>query len=684
MRETTIDLDSRDEAILLFGSRDQHLREVRAALGIPQLVGRGEQILLKGSDEQLDLAERVFRQLRTVLRQQGSLTSEDVKGVLEVIRNGGDAIPLDDKSAEPKKKSARLRAVPEKVRPRTDGQARYVRAMRDHDLTVCVGPAGTGKTWLAVSMAVSWLRQGAVKKIVLVRPAVEAGERLGFLPGDMVAKVNPYLRPLFDALGDMMEPEQIKRYMENDIIEIVPLAYMRGRAQPLTSPVLTPTGFRPIGSLLPGDEVIGSNGQPTQVLGVYPQGRKEVYRVTMTDRSSTRCCGEHLWTVFPRPRSGRPRVARVLETRQLIGQLRTAHYHRHELPLLSAPVAFPAREVPMDPYALGLLLGDGCLTGSTTPSFATEDLELVGALEAALPETVVRHRKGCNYTLNHSSRRRGPLPNPVSSAARQLELWGVSSLTKFVPPTYLFNSPEVRLGVLQGLLDSDGGAATQKGRTCRVQYVTTSPRLRDDVLFLARSLGGVARWRRRSAEGRMPGRANGRPVAYRHDAFVVEIRLPPGLPPFRLLRKAACYQATGGGRPQRYITRIEPDGVEETVCIRVAAPDSLYVTDDFILTHNTLNHACIILDEGQNTTIPQMKMFLTRMGEGAKIIVTGDITQVDLPKQTRSGLIDAAHRLRGVNAIAVVHLDQSDVVRNPLVQRILQAYEEEKPRKRRE
>src|SRR5437763_5963740 len=101
--------------------------------------------------------------------------------------------------------------------------------MRDHELTLCVGPAGTGKTYLAVGMAVSWLRQGAVKKIVLVRPAVEAGERLGFLPGDLVAKVNPYLRPLFDALRDMMEPEQVKRYMENDIIEIVPLAYMRGR-----------------------------------------------------------------------------------------------------------------------------------------------------------------------------------------------------------------------------------------------------------------------------------------------------------------------------------------------------------------------------------------------------------------------------------------------------------------------
>ncbi len=322
MSEATITLDSRDEALLLFGSRDQYLREIRTHLGMQQLVGRGDQILLKGSDEQLAQATRVFDQLRALLRQQGSLSSEDVKTVLEVVTQGGERIGLQPDTAEkPAESAGRF------VRPRTDGQARYVRAMRDSDLTICVGPAGTGKTWLAVGMAVSLLRQGIVKKIVLVRPAVEAGERLGFLPGDIAAKVNPYLRPLFDALNDMMEPEQVKRYMENDIIEIVPLAFMRGR---------------------------------------------------------------------------------------------------------------------------------------------------------------------------------------------------------------------------------------------------------------------------------------------------------------------------------------------------------------------TLNQAVIILDEGQNTTIPQMKMFLTRMGSGSKIIVTGDVTQVDLPKQTRSGLIDAVHRLRDLERIAVIYLDEHDIVRNPLVQQILRAYEEERPRKKKE
>ena len=318
MNEKTIPLDSREEAQLLFGLRDQFLREIRNRLSV-QLVGRGDQILVKGTDEQLAQVERVFGQLRTMLRQQGSLSGEDVHTVLEVVGNGGERIgPTTDKIGEV---SSRY------VRPRTDGQARYVRAMREHDLTICVGPAGSGKTWLAVGMAVSMLRQTIVKKLVLVRPAVEAGERLGYLPGDLVAKINPYLRPLFDALNDMMEPEQVKRYMENDIIEIVPLAYMRGR---------------------------------------------------------------------------------------------------------------------------------------------------------------------------------------------------------------------------------------------------------------------------------------------------------------------------------------------------------------------TLNQAAIILDEGQNATVSQMKMFLTRMGTGSKIIVTGDVTQVDLPRQTRSGLIDAVQRLRDVERIAVVHLDEADIVRNPLVQTILRAYEEDRPRKKKE
>src|SRR5206468_3987602 len=115
------------------------------------------------------------------------------------------------------------------VKPKTDGQRRYGEAMFSHDLTFCIGPAGTGKTYLAVAAAASQLKRGQARRIVLARPAVEAGERLGFLPGDLQAKVNPYLRPLFDALHDMMDFEQVKRFMTNDVIEVIPLAFLRGR-----------------------------------------------------------------------------------------------------------------------------------------------------------------------------------------------------------------------------------------------------------------------------------------------------------------------------------------------------------------------------------------------------------------------------------------------------------------------
>jgi phosphate starvation-inducible PhoH-like protein len=222
MSEATITLDDRDEALLLFGSRDQYLKEIRDALGV-RLVARGDTIQIKGDEVQVDRALRAVHQLRGMLKNQERLSLEDVRTVVEVVQSGGDRLTPQPTAA------AGVEGVSRYVRPRTDGQGRYVRAMRDNEVTLCVGPAGTGKTFLAVGMAVSLLRQSAVKKIVLVRPAVEAGEKLGFLPGDIAAKVNPYLRPLFDALNDMMEPEQVKRYMENDIIEIVPLAFMRGR-----------------------------------------------------------------------------------------------------------------------------------------------------------------------------------------------------------------------------------------------------------------------------------------------------------------------------------------------------------------------------------------------------------------------------------------------------------------------
>jgi phosphate starvation-inducible PhoH-like protein len=264
---------------------------------------------------------------------------------------------------------------------------------------------------------------------------------------------------------------------------------------------------------------------------------------------------------------------------------------------------------------------------------------------------------------------------------RDLGLAGSRSNTKFIPEPYIYNSAEVRLALLQGLLDTDGGPVTQNGRTCRIQYVTTSPHLRDDVTFVVRSLGGVVYSRTRAAEGRTPGRARGRAVGYRLDAHVLEIRLPQGMEPFRLTRKLTRYKAAGGGRPMRFIDSITPAGQAETVCIHVAADDSLYVTDDFLVTHNTLNEAFIILDEAQNTTPAQMKMFLTRLGYGSQAVVTGDVTQIDLAPGQPSGLVVARKVLDGVEGVGFVDFNERDVIRHELVARIVRAYEkhEKKP-----
>jgi len=358
------------------------------------------------------------------------------------------------------------------------------------------------------------------------------------------------------------------------------------------------------------------------------------------------------------------------------GNLRAAGRHRYLLPLLTAPVSFDLRPVPLDPYALGLLLGDGCVTCQTTPSFATTDPELAKSLERLIPGIKLRQKSDVDYVLN---RVRQPgevitIENPVTGAMRRLGLAGTKSDTRFIPEDYLFNSPQVRLAVLQGLLDSDGGPVTQEGRTCRIQFGTASRRLRDDVVFVVQSLGGVVNQRTRKAAGRKPGLARGRPVHHRSDAHILDIRLPKGMVPFRLARKAAKYDATGGGRPMRFIDRIEPAGTAEAVCIKVAAADSLYVTEDFLLTHNTLNDAFIILDEAQNTTAEQMKMFLTRLGFGSKIVVTGDVTQVDLPGGATSGLRAAVDILDGIDGIHVSELTSADVVRHRLVSEIVDAY----------
>ena len=479
----------------LLGHRDELLKLVERAFPVTIHV-RGNEITVTGDPDDAERVGRLFEELVVLLERGHALDAAGLGRSIEMLK--ADQRPTEVFGTEV------LRGR-KPVRPKTAGQKHYVDAVDANTVTFAIGPAGTGKSYLAVALAVQALQAKAINRIILTRPAVEAGERLGFLPGDVLAKVDPYLRPLYDALYDMLDTEAVARLMDRGTIEVAPLAFMRGRAQPISTPVLTPDGFCPIGALQVGDLVIGGNGRPTPVLGVYPQGPKEVFRVRVQDGASTLCCGEHLWHVRTPDDRRHGTSGRVLETREMVGQLRRFHQHRFELPLVSAAVEFVPQRVPMDPYALGLLLGDGCLTRTTTPAFATEDPELAQALHDALDGVEVEPKSPGNDVLsNPNGPRRGGVmvTNPVTAVLRELDLAGMTSGTKFVPDVYLRNAPEVRIALLQGLLDSDGGPVTQTARSCRNQL--------HDVLGAASRRRAVPRslpWGRRILAVSAGGRA---------------------------------------------------------------------------------------------------------------------------------------------------------------------------------
>jgi phosphate starvation-inducible PhoH-like protein len=217
--EVTIQLDSPGKQLELFGPADSHLRLLRQSLGV-QITARQSNLIITGKTENVNRAAEIIDKMQKRLIKYGSLNLADVNALL-----------AQDDSTVTAETSEAITVYSRKkiIEPSTKGQLKYVETMLANDLTFCIGPAGTGKTYLAVAIAVSMLRKKQIRKIILARPAVEAGEKLGFLPGDLQAKVNPYLRPLFDALEDMMDFDQMKKFMELDIIEIIPLAFMRGR-----------------------------------------------------------------------------------------------------------------------------------------------------------------------------------------------------------------------------------------------------------------------------------------------------------------------------------------------------------------------------------------------------------------------------------------------------------------------
>ncbi|MFO0883360.1 MAG: PhoH family protein [Pirellulales bacterium] len=219
MSETKILLESPQRILALFGPRDAHVRQIRDVLGVA-ISHRDGEIKITGEEEAVGKAKDVVERMHALLDQQGAIDSVAIGELLEQVvgkKIGVVPGPID------------VINVAKRIVPKTAGQARYVQTIRDHEITFAIGPAGTGKTFLATALAVEALKHHHIRKIVLVRPAVEAGESLGYLPGDINAKINPYLRPLLDSLNEMVDYDLMKRYMEQEVIEVIPLAYMRGR-----------------------------------------------------------------------------------------------------------------------------------------------------------------------------------------------------------------------------------------------------------------------------------------------------------------------------------------------------------------------------------------------------------------------------------------------------------------------
>ncbi|MBD9729169.1 helicase-related protein [Streptomyces caniscabiei] len=342
-----------------------------------------------------------------------------------------------------------------------------------------------------------------------------------------------------------------------------------GKAQPLDSLVLTPAGFRRMGEMRVGDEVVVPDGEIALIDGVFPQGVRDVWRLVLSDGSSVECDDEHLWIVGTSCGWHRGQAPKVMTTREI----RLDTFKANGSSKWYIPAAAPAdlggdSGLPLDPYLFGLLLGDGSFRRNLRLS--TIDDEIRDAVAAAVaPECRLVPVKGSrrDYTIQ-LSRRVGGLRNPVIQTLRDLNLWGETSHGKFVPDEFKNTSVKNRLALLQGLLDTDG---TVRADGMSVSLCTASRRLADDVAWLVRSLGGRAR------------------VLPKQAAFDVSVALPDEYTPFRLTRKADRVRP----RPKhntfrRGIRAVEHVGRKPVQCISVAHPSHAYVTDNFTVTHNTM------------------------------------------------------------------------------------------------
>lgn len=540
------------------------------------------------------------------------------------------------------------------------------------------------------------------------------------------------------------QAEYIRAIVENDIVFCIGPAGT-GKAQPIDSIVYTAGGPVPIGSLSVGSRVLTHDSTEAKIIGIFPQGNKPVFKVTFSDGSYTRCCKEHLWTIeSPDNFSGRKTVS--LEEIMEYGLYTKSGKKKIRIPLCK-PAAFSTNNLLIHPYMMGILLGDGCFSNKV--SLSTADKEIVEFIENNLVDGHKLTQNGkYDFLISKNS---NLIDNYYHTVIRRLGLMNCRSYEKFIPKEYLYSYTNDRLELFYGLMDSDG--AVSKDGKC-ITFTTTSKQLSDDFRCLVESLGGTTTVSERVTNYTYKGILKQGRVSYTHYIKLTLDRY------FRLQRKQNRVVKHDKYFPQRFITSIEYDGVEECVCIKLDSKDELYLTDNFIVTHNTacavglavtswldggydkivitrptiatdekeggrgigylpgdikekmdpymrpiydemltymdkgilvkamydgkieiapldfmrgrtFHDSFVIMDEGQNCTSGQLKMFTTRLGSRSKMVVNGDIEQFD----RRGDSCDLKYWVENIvnneEGIGVIQLDQSDIIRHPVVSRII-------------
>ena len=505
---------------------------------------------------------------------------------------------------------------------------------------------------------------------------------------------------LYKALKDVLDENTPyeKIYIVRSLVQTREIGFMPG-PQPLDAKVLTPTGWSTMGQLKVGDYVIAKNGKPTKVLGVYPKGRKLVYKITTTENTSTECCEDHLWLT----ETFDDKTQNVKSTKQIIDTL----YSRdgkinHYIPR-NEPIHFSKKELSISPYVLGVILGDVSISNSI--SITNTDSELIEKVKSEITEN------GCY------------LDEPFNTIQFKDHLYNLGldskkSYDKFIPNLYKYSCIEDRIELLRGLMDTNGSI---NHGDC--SFTTTSKQLAEDVVELVQSLGGNATYivdqNSESKKTIVDYKEKERLIVSKCIAYNLNISLPKEINPFYVSRKASKFNP-------KYVHHIgiksvEPICEKKVQCILIEDPEHLYITDQYIVTHNTENdkkslfeipyknmvkymfqmpsdvdfemlygnlkeqntisfwctsfirgvtidNAIIIVDEAQNCSAHESFSVISRCGEDTKIMFSGDIEQSDLTRASeKTGIIDFIRVVEAMPSFRKIEFGVDDICRSPLV-----------------